>query len=119
MRCAGERERARDHDHDFFGEGPVVGFLVDDVELARAETEAAGIQFIGEIQRSGAQTWNHFRGPDGNVYEIISGSEVWHAGGRSHVRCLWVRRTGESLSGDEPQSRQRTRPVSRSAPLAQ
>jgi catechol 2,3-dioxygenase-like lactoylglutathione lyase family enzyme len=66
----------RDRDHGFFGKGPVVGFLVDDVDLARVEMEAAGIEFIGEIQRSGAEAWNHFRGPDGNVYEIISGSEV-------------------------------------------
>jgi hypothetical protein len=27
--------------------------------------------FIGEPQRDGGFAWNHYRGPDGNVYEII------------------------------------------------
>ena len=31
----------------------------------------AGIAFIGEPQRDGGSAWNHYRGPDGNVYEII------------------------------------------------
>jgi catechol 2,3-dioxygenase-like lactoylglutathione lyase family enzyme len=61
-----------DEFHEFFGAAPVVGFLVDDVERARAEMEAAGIRFVGEIQRSENESWNHFTGPDGNVYEIIS-----------------------------------------------
>jgi catechol 2,3-dioxygenase-like lactoylglutathione lyase family enzyme len=61
-----------DEDHDFFSSGPVVGFLVDDVEGARAEMEAAGIMFIGDIQVSETHAWNHFRAPDGNVYEIMA-----------------------------------------------
>lgn len=61
-----------DRDHEFFSTAPVVGLLVDDVGRARAEMEAAGIEFIGPIQRAGRSSWNHFRGPDGNVYEIIS-----------------------------------------------
>jgi len=60
-----------DHFHEFFGTAPVTGFLVDDVEQARAEMESAGIVFIGEIQRDETTCWNHFNGPDGNVYEII------------------------------------------------
>ena len=60
-----------DEDHDFFGPGPVVGILVDDVDSARARMEAAGIEFIGPIQREGDTSWNHFRGPDGTVYEIM------------------------------------------------
>ena len=32
---------------------------------------AAGIAFIGDPQRDGGVAWNHYRGPDGNVYEII------------------------------------------------
>ena len=62
-----------DEFHSFFGHGPVVGFRVDDVEEARAEMEAAGVEFFGPIQRSGNTAWSHFRGPDGNVYEIIEG----------------------------------------------
>ncbi len=59
-------------DHDFFTLAPVVGFLVDDVSAARAEMEAVGVEFIGSMQSSGRNTWHHFRGPDGNIYELIS-----------------------------------------------
>jgi catechol 2,3-dioxygenase-like lactoylglutathione lyase family enzyme len=62
---------ADDEDHDFFGAGPVVGIAVDDFERARAAMVAAGIEFIGEPQRDGSVAWNHYRAPDGNVYEII------------------------------------------------
>ncbi len=60
-----------DEDHDFFDHGPVVGFEVDDFEAARAALLVAGVSFIGEPQRDGGVAWNHYRGPDGNVYEII------------------------------------------------
>jgi len=62
---------ADDADHHFFGPSPVVGFLVDDFEEAYARMQAAGIQFIGDPQRTDEATWNHFYGPDGNVYEIM------------------------------------------------
>ncbi len=65
--------RPEDEFHSFFGTGPVVGLRVDDVEEARAAMEAAGVEFLGPVQRSeGAAAWSHFRGPDGNVYEIIA-----------------------------------------------
>ena len=60
-----------DADHDFFDRGPVVGLEVDDFDAARAAMVGAGIAFIGDPQRDGGVAWNHFRGPDGNVYEII------------------------------------------------
>ena len=60
-----------DTDHAHFDTGPVVGFLVDDVEEARADLEAAGIEFMGPVHRSDdGGSWSHFRGPDGNVYEL-------------------------------------------------
>ncbi len=62
---------ANDADHDFFGTGPVVGFRVDDFAAARTRMIAAGIAFLGDPQRAGGAIWNHFVGPDGNVYEII------------------------------------------------
>lgn len=62
---------ADDADHDFFGEGPVVGLAVGDFDATRAARVAAGIGFIGEPQRDAGVAWNHYRGPDGNVYEII------------------------------------------------
>ena len=58
--------------HAFFITGPVVAFWVDDVEAARATMEAAGIEFIDPIQRAGKTNWNHFRAPDGTVFEILS-----------------------------------------------
>jgi catechol 2,3-dioxygenase-like lactoylglutathione lyase family enzyme len=61
-----------DDDHDFFGSGPVVGLSVERFEPARAALEAAGIEFVyPEPQRAGGIAWQHFRAPDGNVYEII------------------------------------------------
>lgn len=62
---------ADDADHDFFGTGPVVGLEVDDFDAARAAMTTAGVEFIGEPQRDGGVAWNHYRGPDGNVYEIV------------------------------------------------
>jgi hypothetical protein len=60
-----------DADHDFFRAGPVVGLVVDDFDAARAAMLEAGIEFIGEPQRAGDAVWNHYRGPDGSVYEIM------------------------------------------------
>jgi hypothetical protein len=33
---------------------------------------AAGIEFIGPIQHAGKTSWNHFRAPDGTIFEILS-----------------------------------------------
>jgi hypothetical protein len=60
-----------DVDHDFFGAGPVVGLVVDDFDTARGAMVASGIEFVGEPQRAGDAVWNHYFGPDGNVYEIM------------------------------------------------
>ena len=60
-----------DDDHDFFGSGPVVGLVVDDFDADASAMVAAGIEFVGEPQRAGDAVWNHYVGPDGNVYEII------------------------------------------------
>jgi catechol 2,3-dioxygenase-like lactoylglutathione lyase family enzyme len=60
-----------DEDHAFFGSGPVVGLVVDDFAVARARMVEAGIAFIGPVQQDETATWNHFVGPDGNVYELI------------------------------------------------
>lgn len=54
-----------------FATGPVAGFEVEDVEAARAEMEHAGIHFITPVSHGqGGGAWSHFRGPDGNIYEI-------------------------------------------------
>jgi catechol 2,3-dioxygenase-like lactoylglutathione lyase family enzyme len=60
-----------DDDHAFFGSGPVVGWLVDHFHATRAAMVDAGIAFVGEPQTAGGAIWNHYYGPDGNVYEIM------------------------------------------------
>lgn len=46
------------------------GFDVTDIEAAREELIAAGIEVIGPIESYGKHRWQKFRGPDGNLYEI-------------------------------------------------
>lgn len=53
---------------DHFGAGPVPGFAVRDLAAAVAELRGAGIELVGEP----GPTWQHFRGPDGNVYELVA-----------------------------------------------
>ena len=52
-----------------FTTGPVVGFVVDDVATAREEMAASGA-WVGPLQRGQGFEWAHFRGPDGNLYEL-------------------------------------------------
>ena len=59
-----------DTDNPHFTTGPVVGFGVSDLDGARQELEDAGIELIGPIREGAGLRWAHFRGPDGNVYEI-------------------------------------------------
>lgn len=56
-----------------FDRGPVVEFLVDDLDEARAELEGKGVEFLTENHGWGDYVWTHFRGPDGYVYGITSG----------------------------------------------
>jgi len=45
---------------------------VDTFRDVHAAMTAAGTEFIyPEPQRAGGRAWQHFRGPDGNIYEII------------------------------------------------
>jgi predicted enzyme related to lactoylglutathione lyase len=62
-----------DTEHRHFDAGPVVGFLVEDVAAARAHLEATGmVEFIGPLHSwPGGTAWQHFRAPDGNVYELV------------------------------------------------
>ena len=52
-----------------FTTGPVVGFLVDDVARAREELAGSGA-WVGPLQGGQGFEWAHFRGPDGNLYEL-------------------------------------------------
>jgi catechol 2,3-dioxygenase-like lactoylglutathione lyase family enzyme len=51
-----------------FETGPVAGIAVRDLPAAVAELRAAGIELCGEP----GPTWQHFRGPDGNIYELVA-----------------------------------------------
>ena len=55
-----------------FGSGPVVGLLVDDLDAARRDLEAAGAEIVGGYgpNEDGYEAV-HFRAPDGNVYEVV------------------------------------------------
>jgi predicted enzyme related to lactoylglutathione lyase len=57
-------------DHRHFTTGPVVGLAVTDVEAARSEVEAAGLEVFGPVQRGGGMAWVHFRGADGCIWEL-------------------------------------------------
>lgn len=61
-----------DTDHEFFGSAPVVGLVVDDAAGLRRRMEDVGITFLTPLEQAGGSSWCHFRGPDGNVYELIS-----------------------------------------------
>ena len=66
-------------DVGFYTTGPVVGLLVDDVAAARDELGAAGLELLGEARLPDSPDgygWFHFRGPDGNVYAVLQGSEA-------------------------------------------
>jgi catechol 2,3-dioxygenase-like lactoylglutathione lyase family enzyme len=61
---------ANGNDYQHFASGPVVGFLVDDIEAAKAEMEAEDIEFMGPVGEGGNSKWVHFKGVDGNTYEL-------------------------------------------------
>ena len=55
-----------------FSAAPIVaGFLVEDIEAARKRLVAARIELLGPLNRAeNGYAWQHFRGPDGLVYEL-------------------------------------------------
>jgi catechol 2,3-dioxygenase-like lactoylglutathione lyase family enzyme len=59
-----------DHPGKVRTQHPVIAFEVDDMETARDELRAAGVELIGEVGRWNGYAWQYFRGPDGHVYEI-------------------------------------------------
>jgi catechol 2,3-dioxygenase-like lactoylglutathione lyase family enzyme len=49
---------------------PVIAFEVDDMDSARSELLAAGVELIGDVGSWAGYQWQYFRGPDGNIFEI-------------------------------------------------
>lgn len=56
------------HGREHFSTGPVVGFEVADLAAATSELRRAGVELLGDP----GQGWQHFRGPDSNVYELVA-----------------------------------------------
>jgi predicted enzyme related to lactoylglutathione lyase len=59
-----------------FMKGPMIEFEVADVDRARSQLEASGVQFIGETHRDpkSGLAWAEFWGPDGHPYGLTSAS---------------------------------------------
>ena len=58
-----------------FENNPVVaGFLVDDIHAARDElARAPGVELLGDLRaQPDGYAWQHFRAPDGRVYELTA-----------------------------------------------
>jgi catechol 2,3-dioxygenase-like lactoylglutathione lyase family enzyme len=71
---------SEDAEHAFFGVGPVVAFEVESFRAAHQALEMAGTEFIYPVpQRAHGKAWQHFRAPDGNVYEIIGPDDMGSA----------------------------------------
>jgi hypothetical protein len=51
----------------------VAGFLVDDIQAARRELQATpGVTLLGDVESiPSGYSWQHFRAPDGRVYELV------------------------------------------------
>ena len=48
-----------------------IGFLVDSLDEAIAELQAAGIE-VGEPSGNARYRYVHFRAPDGKLYELVA-----------------------------------------------
>ncbi|MBV9231247.1 MAG: VOC family protein [Chloroflexi bacterium] len=59
-------------DQHFAPDSIVCGFLVEDIHQASQELMQAGIELVGSLceDRPGGYAWQHFRGPDGKLYEL-------------------------------------------------
>lgn len=48
-----------------------LGFLVDDVDQARADLAAAGVPVDAQVSSNARERYLHFTAPDGQVYELV------------------------------------------------
>jgi hypothetical protein len=57
-----------------FMKGPMMEFVVANVDEARLQLESTGVQFIGDIHRNpeSGLAWTEFWGPDGHPYGLTS-----------------------------------------------
>ena len=61
-----------------FMKGPMMEFIVTDVDEARSQLQSVGVQFIGDIHRNAATglAWTEFWGPDGYPYGLTTAVDV-------------------------------------------
>lgn len=57
--------------HEFFGRAPVPGLLVDDYHATVDRLSRQGVEWLTEPDSAAGRVWRHYRGPDGNVYEVM------------------------------------------------
>jgi predicted enzyme related to lactoylglutathione lyase len=62
-----------DPEPQFRNNAVVAGFWVEDFEGAREELLASGVELLGDAKgEPGGYRWQHFRAPDGKIFEVIS-----------------------------------------------
>jgi predicted enzyme related to lactoylglutathione lyase len=66
----GPSNRGRKEKYQRFN-GPVLGFEVDDIQLARTEMIARGARFITELEAWEDDMWTMFLGPEDKLFEIL------------------------------------------------
>ena len=58
-------------EHELLDTGPVAGLWVDDLDAARDELTAAGVEHVTSLQSGpDGHRWFYFKAPDGNYYEL-------------------------------------------------
>jgi catechol 2,3-dioxygenase-like lactoylglutathione lyase family enzyme len=64
--------------NDHYPTGPVVEFLVEDVEAAAEELRTAGVPIVFGPEHADdvGLAWVQFRAPDGNIYGLIEGRDL-------------------------------------------
>jgi predicted enzyme related to lactoylglutathione lyase len=70
-----------DPEPQFSRNSVVAGFWVEDFEGARAELASGGAELVGEPGgEPGGYRWQHFRAPDGKIFEVCSDPLRAHPG---------------------------------------
>jgi catechol 2,3-dioxygenase-like lactoylglutathione lyase family enzyme len=59
-----------DHPGKRLTANPVIAFEVEDMEAARSELLAAGVELLGDVGSWDRFQWQYFRSPDGHIFEI-------------------------------------------------
>jgi predicted enzyme related to lactoylglutathione lyase len=64
--------RAGNPPEQFANNQVVTSILVDDIKQAISELKAAGTELVGDLQGgTESYAWQHFRAPDGKVFELV------------------------------------------------